>query len=163
MSSKTYLFIGAGVVLAFLIGYYIWKRYNTPKAMQVAEDKTPKVDQPQAQPSPASKEQGTIYELSGDDVPSILAKEKNVVIMVYKPSCGYCHKMAPELDKAAVKYHGCTWSRLNGEAFPQAIQHLKANISGFPTIIHYMNGQPVNVLVGYRPCDQLLQEVQSKQ
>lgn len=170
-SSKIYIIFGVGLIAALLVGYYLFNRYmasaSSQKGLQVSEDKgAAKIDQqsPTTTTTSLTSEpvgQGTIYELSADDVPNILAKEKNVVIMVYKPSCVHCHRMAPELDKAAINYHGCTWSRLNGEAFPQAVQYLKANVSGFPTVIHYINGQPVNVLVGYRPSEQLLQDIKN--
>jgi thioredoxin-like negative regulator of GroEL len=169
LDKKKLLLIGVGVLVAILVGYYGWRYYQGRKAGgQVADaakdhpGNAPTDKNPQGgQGDKGAEDKGTIYELSVDDIPAILAKERNLVIMVYSPDCGFCHKMAPELDKAAVNYHGCTWSRVNAKAFPQAVQHLRANVSGFPTIIHYVDGFPVNVMSGYRPAQKLIQDVQN--
>lgn len=159
-NTKIILAIGAGLVVT-AVAYLLWKRWS--EGQKKAAQAAPAAGTGAEKPADASKEvQGTLYELSGEDVANILAKEKNVVIMVYSPTCGHCHRMAPELEKAATMYHGCIWSRLNGAAFPQGVEQLKVNVSGFPTMIHYVNGVPVNVLVGYRPSDKLVEEVVAK-
>lgn len=98
--SKKKMLIALGVgLLAAVIGIYMYNRWSKKSSGAQAATQ-PKTEEPKPTPSdkPAT---GTIYELSAEDIPNILAKEKNVLIMVYSPSCGHCHRMAPELEKAS--------------------------------------------------------------
>lgn len=122
----------------------------------VVEVKVPQVEEDNSAPDVV---EGVVYELTADDMPNILQREPNVVIMIYAEWCGYCKKMAPEFAVAAQNYHGCTWGRINSEKFPQVAKAL--NVESFPTTIQFVNGEAVKVLPGAMDSGQLINAVAS--
>jgi thioredoxin-like negative regulator of GroEL len=100
-----------------------------------------------------------IYELTDEDVPNIIQKERHVIIMVFAPWCKFCAKMAPEFAKAAQKLQKhCTWARLNADQFPQAAKAL--GVDSFPTTLQFKDGKLVKPMPGAMDAEKLIVQVQ---
>lgn len=106
------------------------------------------------------KVDSVIYELTDEDVPNIIGKEKNVVIMVYADFCGHCKRMAPQFAQASQAYQGCTWARLDAQAFPQSATAL--GVKSFPTVVQFKDGQRAETVTGYTDAPTLLQKLGAK-
>ena len=108
----------------------------------------------------ATAEEPIIYELTAEDVPNIIQKEPNVIIMVYANWCGFCRKMKPEFEEAAARMQKqCTWARLDGDQFSEAAKAL--GVDSFPTTLHFQNGELVKPpLRGAVEADKLVVQVQ---
>lgn len=112
----------------------------TPSAAATTAESEASVVTPKVEVKDTTRDSPIIYELTAEDVPSIIEKEKNLVIMVFAPWCGYCKKMEPDFAKAAsVLQHHCTWARLNGDQFPEAASSL--GVTSFPTTLHFKDGK----------------------
>lgn len=97
--------------------------------------------------------------MTAEDVPNIIQKEPNLVIMVYANWCGYCQKMKPNFEQAAKQLqHQCTWARLDGDQFSDAAKAL--GVESFPTTLHFRNGQLVKPLRGAMETEKLVAQVQ---
>jgi len=106
-----------------------------------------------------NNDEPVIYELTEDDVPGLMEKEPNVLVMVYAEWCGYCKRMAPEFEKAArsLSRSGITCARLNSERNPRATEQL--GVESFPITLHFHNGKLVQKLRGAMDAEELVTQV----
>jgi len=105
------------------------------------------------------QDEAVIYELTAEDVPNIIKKERHVVIMVYSPACGFCRKMEPEFAEAAQKMQGhCAWARLNAQEFGEAARAL--GVDAYPTTLLFKDGALVKPLPGAMDAQSLIVQVQ---
>ena len=142
--------------LALLAGYLIWLQVSRPKTGAQAASKAPEKKMVEL-PEKREQNEVIIYELTEEDIPAIIEKEPDLVILVFAPWCGYCKKMAPEFVKAAGLKPKCTWARLNAEEFPEAAKKLGAD--SFPTTFHFKNGKMEKALPGAMTADKLVNQV----
>uniref|UniRef100_A0A6C0BM09 Thioredoxin domain-containing protein n=1 Tax=viral metagenome TaxID=1070528 RepID=A0A6C0BM09_9ZZZZ len=146
------------VGVALVAGYLIWLNRRRAVAgsngsprqgtsAQVTEKEQVETDKP------------VVYELTDEDIPSIIAKEPNLVIMVFAPWCSHCRRMEPEFVKAAGApgKSPCTWARLNAEQFPEAAKKLGAD--SFPTTFHFKQGKMEKALPGAMTAEKLLEQI----
>jgi thioredoxin 1 len=69
--------------------------------------------------------------------------------------CGPCHALAPILEQVAAEYDGkLKVTKLDVDTNP--LTATRYGIRGIPTMILYMEGQPVETLVGWMPKEQLI-------
>lgn len=79
----------------------------------------------------------------GAALEKFLKKEKRPsLIMFYAPWCGYCKQMKPDYSKAAAELKpDYIIAAIDVNKPENAIVRRQYNISGFPTILYYENGQ----------------------
>ena len=72
--------------------------------------------------------------------------------------CGPCKMIAPILKELAVEYEGTPQDHQAGRG-RESIHQMAYGVQSIPTLILFMDGQPVERIVGYRPKDQLLKQL----
>lgn len=73
--------------------------------------------------------------------------------------CGPCHMVAPILEDIAGKYDGqLKVAKLNVDGNPQTATRF--GIRSIPTMMLFKDGQPVEILTGFMPKEQLLKKLE---
>src|SRR5437868_266216 len=68
--------------------------------------------------------------------------------------CGPCQMLEPIVDELAAKYASCLRiGKLDGDANPEITEMF--DVWGFPTMILFKDGQPVERIVGFKRRDQI--------
>jgi thioredoxin 1 len=72
-----------------------------------------------------------------------------VFVDFYADWCGWCHKLAPVVDKLAGDYAGkVTFVKVDTDAEQELAQRF--GVQGLPTMVIFKDGRPAQTIVGYR-------------
>jgi len=98
---------------------------------------------------------GHVIELSASDFDEIVGKsDKPVVVDFWAPWCPPCRIMAPIFEQVAAKFAGrAVFAKLNVDEAPEIADRF--SIMAIPTLIIFVNGQPVEKAIGALPADAL--------
>lgn len=78
-----------------------------------------------------------------------MRREKNVLIMFYTNWCGFCKKLKPQYSLAASEVRGKhVIAAMDMERPENNAVRKRFNITGFPTILYFENGQPLHTFEG---------------
>jgi thioredoxin 1 len=80
----------------------------------------------------------------------VLQSEIPVLVDFWAPWCAPCRMLAPTIEELAQEYEGrIKVCKVNTDELPMlAMQY---GIRGIPTVMLFVNGEPVNVKVGLQP------------
>ena len=92
----------------------------------------------------------------------VMESKEPVLVDFWHDACIWCKRLEPELIEVAAEFPGVRFVRLNilsSDANGSIGE--KYGVMGTPTLIFLFNGRVLQELVGYRPKDQLRQEVRT--
>jgi thioredoxin 1 len=87
-----------------------------------------------------------------------LSAEKPVLVEFWADWCPPCKMIAPILDEISTEYADrLTVAKINGDDHPEIVT--RYGVMGFPTIILFRDGEPVQRIVGAKPKRLLLRDL----
>lgn len=103
---------------------------------------------------------GSVHELSGQNVHKVIQKNEVLTIIDFWASwCQPCLMMAPQFKTAASQLPQVVFAKLQTDKFEQAAAPY--NIRSLPTMVAFKNGREVARQSGALPAAQIVQWVQS--
>lgn len=99
---------------------------------------------------------------AGDWEREVLRSEKPVVVDFWHPMCGWCIRLNPVYDQLPERFGDrVKFLKVNILQSPENRRlALSLGIVGTPTLKLFCNGRSVGEIVGYRPMDRLIEEIE---
>jgi len=94
----------------------------------------------------------------GDFEQTVLQAETPVLVDFWAPWCRPCLMVAPVLEELAEEYSGrITIAKLNVDQNPATASQY--HVMSIPTMIIFKEGKPISNIVGFKPKEQLKQDL----
>ena len=89
---------------------------------------------------------------------TVIQAKTPVLVDFWAPWCAPCRMVAPALDELAKEYDGkIIFAKLNVDESPRTASTYF--VMSIPTMILFKNGKPVTNMIGFKPKEQLKQEL----
>jgi len=93
------------------------------------------------------------------DFKDFIKNNSVAVVDCWAPWCGPCQMVAPVIEGLAEELAGkVTFGKLNTDENPQTA--MQFNIMSIPSLLFFSGGEHVNTLIGARPRESILQQLQ---
>lgn len=90
----------------------------------------------------------------------VLQSEKPVIVDFWHENCAYCRELNPIFEDLATEFEDVTFFKLNIRTSEKNFQIArKYGIMGTPTLKFFCKGRTVGEIVGFRPKQQLKEEI----
>jgi len=94
----------------------------------------------------------------GDFEQTVLQAETPVLVDFWAPWCRPCLMVAPVLEELAEEYSGrITIAKLNVDQNPATASQY--HVMSIPTMIIFKEGKPISNIIGFKPKEQLKQDL----
>ena len=91
---------------------------------------------------------------------AVLQAETPVLVDFWAPWCRPCLRVAPVLEELAEEYSGrVTIAKLNVDQDPKIASQYQ--VMSIPTMIIFKGGKPLSNIIGFKPKEQLKQDLDS--
>ena len=98
----------------------------------------------------------TIEDANFDEV--VMKAKTPVLVDFWAPWCGPCRMVGPVVDELAEDYEGrVSFGKVNVDENPKIASQF--GVMSIPTLILFKDGKPVSNIVGFRPKDELKQNI----
>jgi len=87
-----------------------------------------------------------IIDITPDDLDTVLAENKAVIVDFWAPWCGPCLRIAPVLITLSKRYPGLVIAKLDLDEYAESAEGL--GIMSIPTLRGYVNGELVKTVIG---------------
>jgi thioredoxin 1 len=103
---------------------------------------------------------GNVKVLSDDNFQSDVEQSKGLVVVdFWAPWCGPCRMVAPVIEQLSTEYDGrVTFGKLNVDESPETAA--RYGIRSIPTIGIFLDGEPVDGVIGAVPKQYLAQAIE---
>ena len=99
-----------------------------------------------------------VFELDGRTATEMIAGTPGITLVDFTAEwCAPCRALAPVLEQLAFEEGGINVVKVDVEAAPDLAAHYQ--VMSFPTLIFFVDGQPVRRLVGSRGIGSLREEL----
>lgn len=131
-----------------------------PSPPPVVTPPSQKPAEPMKVPSqPEGREVREVTDLTKDNFEEFVKSSLPVVIDFWAPWCSYCKMLMPIYEEVAKELSGkMEFGRVNVDEDEELARRFK--VQSIPLLVILQDGKEVKRIVGYRPKDQLLKELQ---
>jgi thioredoxin 1 len=98
-----------------------------------------------------------VKELTEQDFNDTINQSKPTIVDFWASWCGPCKMMAPVFEELSHDYKDAEFAKVSTETERSIAS--QNNITGIPCIIIFKDGKEVDRIVGFKPKDQLKQEI----
>ncbi|AFZ70377.1 thioredoxin [Caldisphaera lagunensis DSM 15908] len=96
-------------------------------------------------------------ELNDNNFDEFISKNKGVVVDFWAPWCAPCHMLSPMLEDLSTKYTDIKFVKVNADESPMTAS--KFYVMSLPTTMLFLNGEPVDRIVGVVPYEVLEERI----
>ncbi len=90
-----------------------------------------------------------VLDLNDENFDAFIKSHRGVVVSFWAPWCASCHILSPMLEDLSLKYRGISFVRVNFDESP--LISSKYYITSLPTTLLFLDGQPIDRIVGVLP------------
>ncbi len=127
------------------------KEILSRKAIEIIKESTKKNNEN------SNNETTEPIELNDNNFEEFISKNKAVVVDFWAPWCAPCHMLSPMLEDLSTKYTDIRFVKVNADESP--ITASKYYIMSLPTTLLFLNGEPVDRIVGVVPYEVLEERI----
>lgn len=111
--------------------------------------------------SPKTFSAEKVHALKNDDLRSMIASGKSVIVLYHASWCGHCKRMLPMFNSVAQSMKNDTvFATIECASNPDAAREQK--LKAFPCMRKYENGTQTNEILGALPSEDVLREALSE-
>ncbi|MDP8002812.1 MAG: thioredoxin [Caldisphaera sp.] len=104
-----------------------------------------------------NEEEGPVVEINDSNFDELIRTHRAIVVDFWAPWCAPCHIISPMLEDLSTKYTDIKFIRVNADESP--ITASKYYVMSLPTTMLFLNGEPIDRIVGVVPYEVLEERI----